>query len=63
LSSDEFDENITWDIFCDNGRWQTEKKGKSSIDGDYQEYRSKIWLSTNSDGELEMNTIIEMYQV
>jgi hypothetical protein len=54
LNYDELGENITWDIFCDNGRWLIEKKGKSSVDGAYQKDSSKIWLSTNSDGELEI---------
>ncbi len=53
LSSDELGENITWDVFCDHGRWLIEKKGKSSVDGAYQKFSSKIWLSINLDGELE----------
>ena len=54
LSSDELGESIIWDVFCDHGRWLIEKKGKSSVDGAYQKDSSKIWLNTNSDGELEI---------
>ena len=54
LSSDELGENITRDVFCDHGRWLIEKKGKFSVDGAYQKYSSKIWFSTNSDRDLEI---------
>jgi hypothetical protein len=54
LPMGELGESITWGVSCDAGRWQIESEGKSSVDGAYQKYSSKIWLNTSADGNLEI---------
>jgi hypothetical protein len=53
VSSNELNDSIVWNVICENGKWLINKNGKSSVDGAYQKYSSKIWLNIDFDGHLK----------
>lgn len=53
VSSNKPGDSVAWNVVCESGKWLINRNGKSSVDGAYQKWSSKIWLNIDLDGHLE----------